>query len=149
MRLTFHFEAIEVTGVLLLGRFFDHEAFEGSILVRWIAKARLAEALIAASSKSKAHQWFATGRWLTLVRASEEIGLFRLWIVRLSIGLTRFSTLIDVHHDEINISHGHCQVSHCLQMSILGMSWVDVHDRRDSTNDPFIRSATIEVRPCP
>jgi hypothetical protein len=107
LRLTLHFEAIEVVGVLFLGRFFDHEAFEGSILVRWITKAWLTEALIAASSESKAHQWFTTGRRLALVRASEQIGLFRLWIVRLGIRLARFSTLIDVHHDEINIGHGH------------------------------------------
>jgi hypothetical protein len=148
-RPTFNFETIEIIRVFVLCGFFDDITLKWTVLIRRIAKARLTKTLIAAATKPEAHQWFTTCRRFTFISATEQIRLFRLWIVRLSIGLTRFRTLIDVHHDEINFSHCYGEITHGLKMSIFRMTRINVDNGRNSTNNPFIRSATIEVRSRP
>lgn len=58
-------------------------------------------------------------------------------------------TLIDIHHDEIDTSRGHSQIHKRLNVSVLGVSGVDVNNGRNGRYDPFVGLATVEIRPGP
>lgn len=68
--------------------------------------------------------------------------------IRLIISVI-FITLIDIYHDEVHTSRGDRQVHVGLYVTVLGVTRVYVDDRRNGGDDPFVRLATVKIRPSP